>query len=123
MATSSLIDPVTGKPIEYDRLAQEESGPTMAGVRQIVSDHPWQGMTPSRLGQVMRAAEMGNADAYLEVAEEIEEKDLHYRAVISTRKLQVCEIRATAPMGLRLGTLTATGADSCHLFEARMTAQ
>lgn len=95
MAKSSLIDPVTGKPIEYERLTQEESGPTLAGVRQIVGDHPWQGMTPLRLGQVMRAAEMGDADAYLEVAEEIEEKDLHYRAVISTRKLQVSQLPIT----------------------------
>lgn len=95
MATSSLIDPVTGKPIEYERLTTEESGPTLAGVRQIVGDHPWQGMTPYRLGQVMRAAEEGDADAYLSVAEEIEEKDLHYRAVISTRKLQVSQLPVT----------------------------
>jgi len=95
MATSSLIDPVTSKPIEYDRLTSEESGPTIAGVRQIVSDHPWQGMTPYRLGQVMLAAEQGDAEAYLEVAEEIEEKDLHYRAVMGTRKLQVSQLPIT----------------------------
>lgn len=96
MATSSLIDPITGKPIEYDRLEVEESGPTVAGLRQIVSDHPWQGMTPHRLGQVMRAAEQGDSEAYLAVAEEIEEKDLHYRAVLSTRKLQVSQLPVTA---------------------------
>lgn len=95
MATSSLIDPTTGKPIEFERLTKEEAGPTLAGVRQIVGEHPWQGMTPLRLGQVMRAAEMGDADAYLAVAEEIEEKDLHYRAVISTRKLQVSQLPIT----------------------------
>lgn len=95
MATSSLIDPTTGKPIEYQRLISEESGPTLAGVRQIISNHPWQGMTPARLGRLMLAAEQGDADAYLEVAEEIEEKDLHYRAVLSTRKLQVSQLPVT----------------------------
>lgn len=94
MATlrSSLVDPVTGRPIEYERLEVEESGPTLAGLRQVISDHPWQGMTPLRLGRVLRAAEQGDADAYLEVAEELEEKDLHYRSVLSTRKLQVSQL-------------------------------
>ena len=81
-----------GNPIEIKRLTEEESGPTLAGVRQILSDHPWQGMTPYRMGQVLRSAEEGDADAYLEVAEEIEEKDLHYRSVLGTRKLQVSQL-------------------------------
>ncbi|HYG91196.1 MAG TPA: DUF935 domain-containing protein [Azospirillum sp.] len=84
-----------GNPIDTSRLTEEEAGPTVAGVRQVISDHPWQGMTPRRLGQVMLAAEEGDADAYLEVAEEIEEKDLHYRAVMGTRKLQVSQLPVT----------------------------
>lgn len=92
MATSSLIDPVTGRPIEYQRLTEEESAPTLAGVRQILGDHPWQGMTPMRLARCLRAAEQGDADSYYEIAEEIEEKDPHYRAVLATRKLQVSQL-------------------------------
>ncbi|MDO8606162.1 MAG: DUF935 family protein [Phaeospirillum sp.] len=78
-----------GNPIDIKRLAVEESGPSITGVRQILSDHPWRGMTPYRLAQVLHAAEDGDADSYLEVAEEIEEKDLHYRSVLGTRRLQV----------------------------------
>jgi len=81
-----------GQPIDLARLRAEESGPTLAGVRQIVSDHPWQGMTPRRLGAVLRAAEQGDAVAQCEVAEDIEERDLHYRAVLSTRRLQVSQL-------------------------------
>lgn len=92
---SSLIDPVTGRPIEYDRLTEEESGPTLAGVRQILSDHPSSGLTPRRLASILIEAEQGNADAYLELAEDMEEKDLHYRAVLGTRRLQVSQLPIT----------------------------
>lgn len=83
------------RPIQRDRLKVEESGPTIAGVRQIVSDHPWQGMTPYRLSQVLRSAEDGDATAQMEIAEEMEEKDLHYRSVLSTRRLQVSQVPIT----------------------------
>lgn len=96
MATtkSSLVDQY-GNPIDRTRLTEEESGPTMAGVRQILSDHPSSGLTPRRLASLLIEAEQGNADAYLELAEEMEEKDLHYRSVLSTRKLQVSQLPIT----------------------------
>lgn len=94
MSTSTLVDQF-GHPISRQRLVEEESGPTVTGVRQILSDHPWQGMTPQRLAAVLRAAEEGDAGAYLEVAEEIEEKDLHYRSVLGTRRLQVSQLPIT----------------------------
>lgn len=89
MAKSSLIDPITGKPIEYERLTIEESAPTVTGVRSILSGHPAQGLTPTRLARLLLDAEQGDALSYLELAEEMEEKDLHYRSVLATRKLQV----------------------------------
>ncbi|CUW41131.1 Mu-like prophage FluMu protein gp29 [Magnetospirillum sp. XM-1] len=94
MVKSSLVDQY-GRPIEYGRLTEEESGPTLAGVRQILSDHPSSGLTPRRLASLLIAAEQGDADAYLELAEDMEEKDLHYRAVLGTRKLQVSQLPIT----------------------------
>ena len=84
-----------GNPIDKSRLKTEEAGPSITGVRQILSGHPAQNLTPQRLARLMLAAEQGDAVAYLEVAEEMEEKDLHYRSVISTRKLQVSGLPIT----------------------------
>lgn len=84
-----------GRPIEFDRLKEEEAGPTVTGVRSIQSGHPADGLTPQRLGALLRAAEDGDATAYLELAEQMEEKDLHYRAVLATRKLQVASLEVT----------------------------
>ena len=74
-----------GRPVELGRLREEEAGPTVCGVRQVLSGHPAQGLTPVRLARLLRAAEDGDPMAYLELAEEMEEKDLHYRSVLATR--------------------------------------
>lgn len=84
-----------GRPIDIARLAQEESGPTVTGVRQVLSGHPASGLTPVRLARLLRDAEEGDATAYLELAEEIEEKDLHYRSVLGTRKVAVAGLEIT----------------------------
>ena len=54
--------------------------------------HPSVGLTPERLTQILREAEFGDPFLYLELAEEMEEKDLHYLAVLSTRKEAVSQI-------------------------------
>lgn len=86
---------VHGNPIDKTRLKQELAGPTVTGLRQILSGHPAQNLRPKRLAALLREAEGGDATAYLELAEEMEEKDLHYRAVLSTRKLQVSGLPVT----------------------------
>lgn len=84
-----------GQPIDTSLLKQELSGPTITGVRTALAAHPAQNCTPERLAQLLLGAEEGDAESYLELAEEIEEKDLHYRAVLSTRKLQVSGLELT----------------------------
>jgi phage gp29-like protein len=86
-----------GRPMReaYDRLTREVAAPMMAGFRSIMSDHPAQGLTPARLAQILRAAEQGNAQAYLELAEEIEEKYPHYQSVMGTRKRAVSQLPIT----------------------------
>jgi hypothetical protein len=62
----------------------------MAGVRNIYSMmHPSVALTPEKLIVIQREAEAGDPYLYLELAEEMEEKDLHYLAVIGTRKQTV----------------------------------
>jgi len=78
-----------GDVIRRDILTEELAGPSVTGVRSPLSGHPAQGITPDGIAALLLAAEQGDEQAYLELAEEMEEKDLHYRAVMATRKLQV----------------------------------
>ncbi|MBQ9406951.1 MAG: DUF935 domain-containing protein [Desulfovibrio sp.] len=84
-----------GNPIETELLTEELAGPTVTGVRTPIAGHPSHGLTPEYLAGLMLEAEQGNEQAYLELAEEMEEKDLHYRAVLSTRRLQVSGLEIT----------------------------
>ncbi|MEA5090822.1 DUF935 domain-containing protein [Solidesulfovibrio sp.] len=87
-----------GRPVELGRLKEEEAAPTVTGVRQVLSGHPAQGLTPGRLARLLRAAEDGDPVEYLELAEDMEERDPHYRSVLATRKNQVSglEVRVVA---------------------------
>ena len=79
-----------GREVDPAQLRDEQAAPTMAGVRNIYSMmHPSTGLTPEKLVAIQRQAEAGDPYLYLELAEEMEEKDLHYLAVINTRKQSV----------------------------------
>ena len=69
----ALVD-LRGKPLRaaVQTLTSEIGGPTLSGVRNIWSGHPAQGLNPAKLACLLRAAEQGDATAYLELAEEIE---------------------------------------------------
>jgi phage gp29-like protein len=59
------------------------------------------GLSPQDMASMMIEADEGDPQAYLALAEEIEEKDLHYAAVLGTRKRQVSQLDMTveAPRG------------------------
>ena len=76
-----------GNLVDLPSLKQEQAAPSLTSVRQILSAHPSAGLTPTRLARLLKASEEGDATAYLELAEDMEEKDLHYRAQLQTRKL------------------------------------
>lgn len=81
-----------GRPMIMDTLRREIAAPTMGSVRSIQSGHPAQGMDPYKLGRILRAAEGGDEIAYFELAEEIEEKDLHILSILGTRKRAICAL-------------------------------
>ena len=94
---AQLLDP-HGQPITaamIAKLRQPQAGATLAGVRPVMSGNPADGMTPRRLAAIHRAAANGESLAYMELAEDIEERDLHYAGVLSTRKRQVSQIPIT----------------------------
>lgn len=76
-------------------LSQEEAGPQVGGVRQWMSGHPADGMTPVKLASILRAADQGDPEAYFELAEDIEERDLHYLAQLATRRRSVAQLPIT----------------------------
>lgn len=67
-------------------LLERQAVASLGSVRQIQTGHPADGLTPVRLAAILREAETGDATAYLEMAEQMEEKDLHYAAVLGVRK-------------------------------------
>lgn len=87
----TLID-VNGNPLRRADLTREIAAPALGTVRSIQSGHPAQGLEPVRLANLLLAAEQGDAIAYFELAEEMEEKDLHYLSVMGTRKRAVSQL-------------------------------
>lgn len=75
------------------RLRQHEAMPRPASSRSPFSTyHPTSGLTPASLGAILSSASLGQSQQYMELLEEIEEKDLHYAAVLGTRKRQVAQL-------------------------------
>lgn len=96
MARLSKILGPDGNPVDLDELFErDKAGPSLIGVRQPWSDHPADGLTPARLAEIHRAAAHGDPVSYLELAEDIEERDPHYLSVISTRKRSVAQLPIT----------------------------
>jgi phage gp29-like protein len=82
-----------GREVDTSRLREEQAAPTMAGVRNIYAVmHPSAWLTPERLTAILRQSEFGDPFLYLELAEEMEEKDLHYLAVLGTRKESAAQL-------------------------------
>ena len=64
----------------------------IGSVRNPFSGHPADGLTPQRMAAILRAAANGEPESYFELAEDIEERDLHYSAVVATRKRSVAQL-------------------------------
>ena len=85
---SSILGP-DGNPIVTRTLSQEVATPTIAGVRRTHEERVAAGLTPERLGTILRDAAEGNARSYLTLAEEMEERYLHYASQLQTRRLAI----------------------------------
>ncbi|WP_341992304.1 DUF935 domain-containing protein [Azorhizobium sp. AG788] len=110
MVTPQLLGP-DGRPVSSKKLAEEIATPTVAGVRRVAEERVSSGLTPSRLAGILRDAQMGHARAYLTLAEEMEERYLHYASVLMTRKLRIAGISPTmeAPKGVPAKIMDAVG--------------
>lgn len=94
MKTPTLLD-AYGNPINRATVSQPVGGATLGGVRSPITGYPGDGLTPARLAGILRDADTGNPLRYLELAETIEERDLHYLGVLGTRRRAVSQIQVT----------------------------
>lgn len=104
MARSPIVDQY-GRAIEYDQLTEDVAAPRVTGVRHVWHPSVAGGLTPGRLASLLQAAAEGDARDYLTLAEEMEERDLHYASVLGTRKL------ALAGLNIRVEAATDDAED------------
>lgn len=88
-----------GQPLRKQLLTREVAAATLAGVRQPTTGYPGDGLNPRRLSRILRSADQSDPLEYFELAETIEERDLHYAGVLATRKRSVSQIDITVEAG------------------------
>jgi phage gp29-like protein len=81
-----------GRPVRKADLTAEVAGPTLTGVRSVLTGYPGDGLDPRRLAAILREADEGEPLRYFELAETVEERDLHYAGVLGTRKRSVSQL-------------------------------
>ncbi len=84
-----------GLPIRKAAMKQEQAAPTLAGVRRPEGRHQAPGLTPQKLARILREAIDGDPERYLELAEDMEERNEHYAGVLGVRKRQVSGLEMT----------------------------
>jgi phage gp29-like protein len=89
MADTVTLYDHRNKPIKRQQLDQELAAPTLSGVRNYWQDVVSTGLTPYRLASLLQNAAEGDAGDYLTLAEEMEERDPHYRCEMGKRRLAV----------------------------------
>jgi phage gp29-like protein len=80
---------------DADILTREVARASLVSTRSILAGHPADDLTPEKLAILLRNAEAGDPQSYLELAEQMEERDLHYLGVLGTRKRQVAQLPIT----------------------------
>jgi len=76
-------------------LQKEVAAPSLTGIRTVWDATVAGGLTPFKLASLLQGAASGDANDYLTLAEEMEERDLHYRCEMSKRKLAVAALPVT----------------------------
>lgn len=97
--TSKILGP-DGQPIQKQSLIEEIEDAQLTGVRNLWSHGSIaSGLTPVRLAEVLEAAAQGDHHDFLTLAEEMEERDLHYGCELGKRKLAVSGIEPVVEAG------------------------
>lgn len=86
MAQPPRIIDQWGNPLSSADLRKEFAAPTLGGIHSVWMETVVSGLTPIELADILRAAGRGYPDRFFALATEMEERDLHYAAVLGTRK-------------------------------------
>jgi phage gp29-like protein len=86
-----LVDHLN-RPIDFGVLKHAISAPSLSTMRSVYTSAVSRDMNPRKLAAILRGAESGDVLSYLELAEQMEEKDLHYLSVLGTRKRAVSQL-------------------------------
>jgi phage gp29-like protein len=70
-------------------LLKEQGGTSVGDIRTSQRKSEADQLTPTKLSGILKRADQGDVTAYLTLAEEMEERESHYRSVLGTRKLGV----------------------------------
>lgn len=96
MPDESRILDHRGRPIKRSELTREIATAELTGVRSVWNhESVANGLNPDRLASLLRSAIEGEHNGYLTLAEEMEDRDLHYFSVLGTRKMAVSGIEPT----------------------------
>lgn len=77
------------RPIKSSQLTKDIAFPSIGGVRNVWQTSVANALTPTTLANILLQVDQGDTLAYLTLAEEMEERDMHYASVVSVRKLAV----------------------------------
>lgn len=91
-----------GNPVSSADLNREISAPMELGPRSVYREGVASGLTPESLAALLQEAAWGYGRRYLTLAEEMEERYLHYASQLQTRRLAIEAIEPTVenPDGL-----------------------
>lgn len=78
-----------GRSPDIAALGEEIAMPQSVGRRRVIGEAIAAGLTPEGLARILARAAQGDIRAYLTLAEEMEEKYLHYASQIQTRRLAI----------------------------------
>lgn len=87
MVTSSILGP-DGRPIVLAHLVEPQTA-HVGNLRHEFQGHPSRGLTPSRLANILDAAEQGDIVSQFELYEDMEEKDAHIASEMGKRRRAV----------------------------------
>ncbi len=84
-----------GNPVSTADLSREIAAPQEFGRRRVIEDTVASGMGPENLAAILLEAARGDARRYLTLAEEMEERYLHYASQVQTRRLAIKGVERT----------------------------
>ncbi|MEL6503476.1 MAG: DUF935 domain-containing protein [Pseudomonadota bacterium] len=84
----------TGQPMRADlkKLSGEEAAPVTGGAREATFASVVSGLTPQDMASILEGAVTDDPAQFFAFAQEIEERDTHYGAVLATRKRAVTKL-------------------------------